>query len=348
MSGRCVDAQQPARPRALMGCGTSTAGRGDGSPGGGSRNGQLVPRDSKLPGTSNYRRSLILSSFQDDAMVDRFEGIGAMSPEDIERLRDTIMLEGRIQIFLSSPFGGFEHERHYFMATWYPALQRLCASRSVELSVVDLRWGITAAQASDNRIIDVCLHEVSQSHIFVGMLGARYGSSTLVEANRSWIEPSVAHCVARYPWLSEFGDRSITEMEWLYARLLGRAKGCLELPSIFMLRDLRYDAQKVEQKSGEPAEMRKFIVESEESRVARDNVMDRVRSLASEKRTSLYDNYEVRPPLPRATRAQASASGRSRTPIAAGLTRADRARARCPIAVRVGRWAPAEPADGHR
>ena len=232
----------------------------------------------------------MLSNFRDNAMRDNFEGI-LMENKEILRLRDLIMLEGRIQVFLSSPFGGFEHERHYFMQTHYPALQRLCMSRGVELSVVDLRWGITAAQASANRIIDVCLHEVANSHIFVGMLGARYGSSTLVEANKSWIEPSIEHCVGKYPWLREYSDRSITEMEWLYASLLGKEKGCLELPSIFMLRDLRYDAQKVEQKSDEPSEMSKFTVESEKCRGARDTVMEHVRKLAKECKTNLYDNY---------------------------------------------------------
>jgi hypothetical protein len=44
----------------------------------------------------------------------------------------------------------------------------------VSLCFVDLRWGITASDACQNKTVDICLHEIDSADIFIGLYGARY------------------------------------------------------------------------------------------------------------------------------------------------------------------------------
>jgi hypothetical protein len=41
---------------------------------------------------------------------------------------------------------------------------------------VDLRWGITEAQANEGQVLPLCLAEIERSRpYFIGLLGERYG-----------------------------------------------------------------------------------------------------------------------------------------------------------------------------
>jgi hypothetical protein len=58
--------------------------------------------------------------------------------------KDAFNTEKReIRIFLSSPFRDMQLERDWFVKWVAPKLKKLCAERSVALTFVDLRWGVT-------------------------------------------------------------------------------------------------------------------------------------------------------------------------------------------------------------
>lgn len=167
-----------------------------------------------------------------DALGRYFRGTPSMLDE--ASLTRKVWETGRLTLFFSSPFGGFESERTQFNTIYLPLLREMCEQRLVRFEVVDLRWGITKEQAADNRTIEVCMREVQEADIFVGMIGARYGSSTRQEHNRHWIEGGIEIAKDEFPILQTDNCRraSITEMEFRY--------GCLEnlgwKPSYFMFR----------------------------------------------------------------------------------------------------------------
>ena len=228
-------------------------------------------------------------------------GEAFMTPEKLDELKHNIILTRRLLIFLSSPFGGFEKERTIFMTEFFPKLKETCSQRGIAMEVVDLRWGITDDQSSEYDIINICLREVKAAHIFVGMLGARYGSSTLVEKNKVWMEPSLAKCQNHFPWVADYKDRSITELEWVAASMVDKE----HVPCIFMFRDERYDSfvlsriDKSKKSVGTIPEYNdkldaiadKYIIENEASGEARLRLLESVRNLARDNTVKLFENY---------------------------------------------------------
>jgi hypothetical protein len=117
--------------------------------------------------------------------------------------------------------------------------------------VVDLRWGITREQADNAETLRICLNELTDSDIFIGMYGRRYGScfdprdpsTTWIKDNFSRAEPvrpsdcipSVCPPAARltlsllgfsccgglqeYPWVTTFLDKAVTEVEFRHGFL---------------------------------------------------------------------------------------------------------------------------------
>lgn len=55
------------------------------------------------------------------------------------RLRLKVEETQSVSVFLSSPFGGMEGERHAFIEQYLPMLKGLCEARGVFLKVCDLR-----------------------------------------------------------------------------------------------------------------------------------------------------------------------------------------------------------------
>ena len=84
-----------------------------------------------------------------------------------------------IRVFLSSTFRDFNEERKLLATQVFPDLNRLARERGVELVEVDLRWGVTQAQAEDGHALEICLTEIERcKRYFIGMLGDSYGSLT--------------------------------------------------------------------------------------------------------------------------------------------------------------------------
>lgn len=140
---------------------------------------------------------------------------------------DTEQFEREIRLFISSPFLDMQEERDYLVKRVVPQIRRLCMERDVIFHYVDLRWGITDAQTSQSTMLLLCLRELARSNMFVGCLGERYGyslatggQSTL--SSREAVERAEAFARAiklaqkEFPWLSEYANCSITEMEMQY------------------------------------------------------------------------------------------------------------------------------------
>ena len=85
------------------------------------------------------------------------------------------------RLFVSSTFQDLVEERTALQEDALPRLRDLCRDRGVRLQVVDLRWGVTADVALDQRTMEVCLQEIErcqQASPWLNMLvllGDRYG-----------------------------------------------------------------------------------------------------------------------------------------------------------------------------
>ena len=128
-----------------------------------------------------------------------------------------------VRLFISSTFRDFGEERDLLVRKVFPELRRKCRERQVELVDVDLRWGITEAEAQQGKVLPICLAEIDRARpFFMGLLGERYG----------WV-PSPEHfdlsLLLEQPWLKEHrGGKSVTELEILHGvlnnpKMVGRA-----------------------------------------------------------------------------------------------------------------------------
>ncbi|XP_063093010.1 telomerase protein component 1 isoform X1 [Cavia porcellus] len=120
-----------------------------------------------------------------------------------------------IRLFISSTFRDMHGERDLLLRSVLPALQARAASHRISLHGIDLRWGITEEETRKNRQLEVCLGEVENSQLFVGILGSRYG---YVPPNYSL--PDHPH----FRWAQQYPPgRSMTEMEVM--QFLNRDQG---------------------------------------------------------------------------------------------------------------------------
>ena len=85
-----------------------------------------------------------------------------------------------VRVFISSTFRDMHSERETLVKTVFPLLRSKLAPYHIDVHEIDMRWGVTEAQANDNQTLSLCLEQVLDSHYFVGLLGDRYG----------WIPPA--------------------------------------------------------------------------------------------------------------------------------------------------------------
>ncbi|MDY6988900.1 MAG: DUF4062 domain-containing protein, partial [Thermodesulfobacteriota bacterium] len=91
-----------------------------------------------------------------------------------------------VRIFISSTFRDMHAERDYLVRFVFPELKEKCRKKRVNLIDVDLRWGVTEADAQDGKALDVCLDEIDSCRpYFLGLLGHRYG----------WVPPGEEHSI---------------------------------------------------------------------------------------------------------------------------------------------------------
>lgn len=194
-----------------------------------------------------------------------------------------------LDAFLSSPFGGMDGEREELMRKHVPSLRAVCEAKSVTLTFVDLRWGISEKQARENLILRICLQEVERADVFIGMYGIRYGSSLLVPENEPWLRPTIESCFDQYPWLRDLPERSLTEFEFRH--------GCLndvdKTPAFFYFRDKTFDeamAEKARQ-ANDLRQVRAYSVENEASEAALARVQREIAELSQAGRVVYRSDY---------------------------------------------------------
>jgi tetratricopeptide (TPR) repeat protein len=166
-----------------------------------------------------------------------------------------------IRVFISSTFRDMGAEREELVGRIFPAIRRLCESRGVTFSEVDLRWGVTDEQKAEGAVLPICLAEIERSRPwFIGLIGERYG----------WVPDEIpADLAARLGWLKDATGKSVTELEILHGVLNDPGE---ENHAFFYLRDPAWvDAL--------PAEQRPDFVDDDPSlRSKLDDLKARVRA----------------------------------------------------------------------
>ena len=116
-----------------------------------------------------------------------------------------------IRVFVSSTFRDMQAERDELVKFIFPQLRKLCEQRGVGWGYVDLRWGITEKQQREGEVLPICLKEIQRCRpYFIGVLGERYGSLP---------DTISSELIEREPWLKEYSDHSVTELEILHGVL---------------------------------------------------------------------------------------------------------------------------------
>jgi tetratricopeptide (TPR) repeat protein len=182
----------------------------------------------------------------------------------------------RIRVFVSSTFRDMIADRNELMTHAWPELRRFCRERHVELVEVDLRWGIAEVQSARKETLKLCLDEIRDCRpFFIGMLGERYG---YVPGDDAF----TADLKEEQPWLRDFHDRSVTELEILHGvlnnpEMAGRA--------FFYFRDPRFvDSVPLDKKAN-------FIAEDAESATKQQQLKALIRTTCVEKEIPLHENY---------------------------------------------------------
>eukprot|EP00736_Rhodelphis_marinus_P012724 Rmarinus@m.8896 len=118
-----------------------------------------------------------------------------------------------VRVFISSTFLDFNGERDALVRRVFPQLRRLCARKRLHLVEVDFRWGITAADAKGELLLERCLDAVDACRpFFIGLVGHRYGRTP------SYALPDGS----RHRWVKDYPPgRSVTELE-IYSGALAR------------------------------------------------------------------------------------------------------------------------------
>lgn len=120
-----------------------------------------------------------------------------------------------IYVFISSTFNDMHAERDFLVKRVFPELRVWCAKRHLKLRDIDLRWGVSAADAQENkRVVEVCLRNIDKCRpFFLCFMGQR----------RGWVPGSAdvnPAVLDAFPDLAAYiGANSVTELEILHALL---------------------------------------------------------------------------------------------------------------------------------
>jgi WD40 repeat protein/tetratricopeptide (TPR) repeat protein len=120
-----------------------------------------------------------------------------------------------IALFISSTFNDMHAERDYLVKRVFPELQEWCERRKLRLIDIDLRWGVSEADAVQHRnVVKVCLSCIDLCRpFFLCFLGQR----------RGWVpsrDDLSQETLAQFPDLERvMGQLSVTELEIQHALL---------------------------------------------------------------------------------------------------------------------------------
>lgn len=113
----------------------------------------------------------------------------------------------QIRVFISSTFRDTNGERDVLTRQVFPQLRQWCAERSLQLTEVDLRWGLTAEQVGSRgeAVVQLCLDEIDRCNLFLCLIGDRYG----------WTPDDYGVPLdKKYRWVHKYKKRQgVTELE---------------------------------------------------------------------------------------------------------------------------------------
>ena len=76
-----------------------------------------------------------------------------------------------------------QYERNIIVNSVFPRLRKEFGSKLIDITEVDLRWGIPEEISQNSKILEICIGEVLRcSPFFVGIVGERYGSTATDKA----------------------------------------------------------------------------------------------------------------------------------------------------------------------
>lgn len=128
-----------------------------------------------------------------------------------------------VYVFISSTFNDMHAERDLLVKSVFPELRMWCAKRKLKLVDIDLRWGISAADAQENkRVVEVCMKNIDKCRpFFLCFLGQR----------RGWVPDKNdinSETLELFPQISEYiGHTSVTELEIIHALMHPFSDGTL-------------------------------------------------------------------------------------------------------------------------
>ncbi|OAD21448.1 nephrocystin-3 [Candidatus Thiomargarita nelsonii] len=132
-----------------------------------------------------------------------------------------------VRVFISSSFRDMHGEREVLIKHVFPRLRQKCRARGVELTEIDLRWGLTEEQTQNlTDVVRVCLEEIDlcKGHppFFISLLGELYG--TVVE-NAQF--QALHNHKPDFEWLKNYHGASVTELEIIHAIFSRLELGCV-------------------------------------------------------------------------------------------------------------------------
>ena len=127
-----------------------------------------------------------------------------------------MQISKHLKIFISSTFQDMQEEREELLKKVFVKLKKEAKQRNVEITEIDLRWGITEEDANSGQTVKICLDEIERCQdspiFFLGILGNRYGWNEWIDSvNESILEDD------KYSWIEEYKNMSITELEIISA-----------------------------------------------------------------------------------------------------------------------------------
>ena len=138
-----------------------------------------------------------------------------MLSESLLRTRD-------IRIFISSTFLDLKKERMHLINHVFPVLREYGKMRGINVTMLDLRWGITPTEKENGKVLETCLDEIKNSRpFFIGILGNRYGWCP--KEDQFTCNKTLAK---KYPWIKADVQKrlSCTEIEIQYGVLRNHEK----------------------------------------------------------------------------------------------------------------------------
>lgn len=169
-----------------------------------------------------------------------------------------------IRIFISSTFRDMMPEREHLMKIIFPELRRRCRKKWVDITEVDLRWGILEQEAKEGKVIEICLNEIDKSRpYFIGLLGERYGWVPFQEEYDKH-----AKKIEAFKWVKEDIEEglSITEMEIQYGVL---RNADMKERAFFYLKDMVPD-ENIQEENADRLEKLKTKIKEQKQFPAKD------------------------------------------------------------------------------